>query len=352
MTEENTSSPSVTRIRPRTLVLAISGLLAILVTMFFVAYYRYTDSWFGHFVGERLPFPVVMLENDIIVESRVLAENVTSIKRFYESQDFGQVGIRVDFSTDEGKQRLKLRERDLLNKMLEDAVVKQLAQEAGIVITGEQARQDVDKRLQEYGSADKVETSIARLYGWTMRDFEEKVVLPSLYEEALAKKFEGEITNEKAKATIEAADKELKHNALFKAVVEKYSDGRTKTDGGDLGWFTLEDLAPELRSPVDVAKIGVPTNVIESSLGYHIILVEEVKNEDGKRLHHLRQVFVRKENFPDWLMEQIREHRVRVLLPDYQFDQGTGRIDFRSQAMKDFEAKLIANPDHDPLFFY
>lgn len=351
MAEESISSP-ISRIQPRTLALGITGLVIVIIVAIFVGYYRYSDSWFGQFIGTKFPFPVVMIGGDVVVQSGVLTENVASIKRFYESQDFGQMGIRVDFSTPEGEKRLKLRERDLLNKMLEDAVIKRLAKDAGIVINESQAREDVDKRMKEYGSTDKVEASIARLYGWTIRDFEEKVVLPSLYEEALAKKFEGQITNEKAKETIEAANKELKRNADFKAIVEKYSDGRTKADGGDLGWFTLEDLAPELRSAVDVAKLNVPTNVIESSLGYHILLVEEIKTEESKRLYHLRQVFVRKENFPDWLLERIREEEVRVLLPDYRFDNETGRIDFRSQEMKDFEAKLMANPDSDPLFFY
>lgn len=351
MAEESTSSP-ISRIQPRTLALGITGLVIVIIVAIFFGYYRYSDSWFGRFIGAKFPFPVVMIGGDVVVQSGVLTENVASIKRFYESQDFGQMGIRVDFSTPEGKKRLKLRERDLLNKMLEDAVIKRLAKDAGIVISESQAREDVDKRMKEYGSTDKVEASIARLYGWTLRDFEEKVVLPSLYEEALAKKFEGQITNEKAKDTIEVANKELKRNADFKATVEKYSDGRTKADGGDLGWFTLEDLAPELRSAVDVAKLNVPTNVIESSLGYHILLVEEIKTEENKRLYHLRQVFVRKENFPDWLIEQVKEQEVRVLLPDYHFDNETGRIDFRSQEMKDFEAKLMANPDSDPLFFY
>lgn len=345
-------SEPVKGIRPRTLVIAISILLLVLIGGLLAAYYRFADTWLGRTVGSRLPLPVVLVGNTVVVNSLELTENVSSIKRFYESQDFGQMGIRVDFTTADGQKRLKLRERDLLNKMLEDAMIAKLAREAGIIITEKTAREDVEKRLKEYGTADQVEASIARLYGWTMRDFEEKVVLPSLYEEALAKKFEAGVTNEKAKMSIEAASQELKRNADFAALVEKYSDGRTKTDGGDLGWFTLEELAPELRSPVDVAKVGVPTDVIESSLGYHILLVEETKQEEGKRLYHLRQIFVRKENFPDWLMDRLREQSIKVLLPEYFFDYATSRIDFRSPGMKEFEKKLLENPDSDPLFFY
>lgn len=352
--ETNTDvQPAVTkRIHPRTLVLGILGLVVIGIVALFVVYYRYTDSWFGRFIGERIPFPVIMVGQASVVDSRLLTENVASIKRFYESQDFSQMGIRVDFSTDEGKQRLKLRERDLLNKLLEDATIQKLAKDEGIVITHEVAREDVANRLKEYGAEDKVETTIARLYGWTLRDFEEKVVLPSLYEEALAKKFEARINNDDEKEKILAAEKELRRGTDFVSVVEKYSDGRTKENGGDLGWFLLEDLAPELRSAVDIAKLNTPTGMVESSLGYHILLVKETKVEDTKLLYHLSQVFVRKENFVDWLTDKIRSEPVRVLLSDYLFDPTTGRIDFRSQSMKDFEAKLRANPESDPLFFY
>lgn len=340
------------RIHPRTLVLGILGLAVVIIAALFIAYYRYPDTWFGRSLGTRIPFPVVVVGDDVIVNSRTLTANVASIKRFYESQDFGQLGIRVDFSTADGEKRLKLRERDLLNKMLEDATIQKLARAEGIVITADEARADVDQRLKEYGAADKVEATIARLYGWTLRDFEAKVVLPSLYEEALSKQFEGKVTNTAPKATIDAAVKELKQNHDFEAVVDQFSDGRTKGNGGDLGWFSLEDLAPELRSAVDTAKLGVPTNMLESSLGYHILLVKESKVEDGKRLYHLSQVFVRKENFVDWLMEKIRSEPVRVLLSDYAFDRETGRIDFRGETMKDFEAELRANPDNDPLFSY
>lgn len=352
MTENTNPTATSRRIHPRTLVLALGGLMVILITTLFVVYYRYTDTWLGQKLGMYIPFPVIIVNNEVIVDSQLLTENVASIRQFYESQDFSQMGIRVDFSTADGKKRLKLRERDLLNKLLEDAVIRQLAHQSGIVITEKEARADVEKRLKEYGTADKVEATLARLYGWTMHDFEEKVVLPSLYEEALTKKFEGEVTTEKSKETILAAEKELKRSGDFKAVVEKYSDGRTKGNGGDLGWFLLEDLAPELRGPVDVAKIDVPTDMIESALGYHILLVDDIKTEEGKRFYHLHQIFVRKENFPDWIIEQVRGQSVRVLLREYAFDREKGKIDFRSKEMKDFEEKLLADPNADPLFAY
>lgn len=350
--EENSSTPVQAKIHPRTLALGILGLVVVLITATFVVYYRYTDTWVGRMLGNRFPFPVVMVGKRPIVHSQELTQDVASIKRFYESQDFSQMGIRVDFSTDEGKKRLKLRERDLLNKMLEDATIEQLARDQGIVITEAEARADVDKRLKEYGAADKVESTIARLYGWTLRDFEAKVVLPSLYEEALSKKFESQVSYENSKKQIDEAVRELKRSGDFSAVVERYSDGRTKANAGDLGWFALEGLAPELRSAVDTAKVGVPTEMIESSLGYHILLIKETKIEDTQRLYHLSQVFVRKENFVDWLTEKIRGEPVKVLLSDYYFNSETGRIDFRSKDMKDFEEKLRANPDQDPLFFY
>lgn len=350
--EETSPVAQPSKIHPRTLVLGILGLCVILLTAVFVAYYRYTDTWVGRMLGTRFPFPVVVVGKSSIVNSRELTQNVASIKRFYESQDFSQMGIRVDFSTDEGKKRLKLRERDLLNKMLEDATIERLTREQGIVITEAEARADVEKRLKEYGAADKVESTIARLYGWTLRDFEAKVVLPSLYEEALSKKFESQVSYEASKKQIDEAAKELKRSGNFSAVVERYSDGRTKANEGDLGWFALEDLATELRGAVDTAKVGVPTDMVESSLGYHILLVKETKIEGNQRLYHLSQIFVRKENFVDWLIEKIRDEPVRVLLPDYSFNQETGRIDFRSKDMKDFEEKLRANPDQDPLFFY
>lgn len=350
--------PEVT-VRPRSsrreqlkLVLASLGIIMLSVMLVLVTVYKFPDSLVGSFLGRKIPFPLVLAGRDVAVTTKELAVNRAAIRRFYESQDFSQVGIRVDFSTDKGKKRLKMRERDLLNKMLEDRVIRRLAHDHGIIVNDDEVQAATTGKMKELGTTDKVEETLARLYGWTIADFQEKIVRPALYEGKLQPVFEKEVNQTEPRNQIDAAKQALQSGQSFDEVVQKFSQGETKNNGGKLGWFELEDLAPELRGPVDTAKLKVPTSVVESDLGFHILYVEDTKLEEGKRLYLLRQIFTRKSTFTDWLIEKIRTYPVSILSGDYEWNAKTGQIEFHSADMRNFEIELQKEAENDPSVLY
>ena len=315
--------------------------------------YKFPDTAFGQMFVSRFPFPMVLIGSDVAVTTSGLSENRKALRHFYESQDFSQVGMRVDFSTADGLKRLKLREKDLVNKMLEDAVIERLARERGIEVTQEEVDQETTVKLKELGTTDKVEQSLDRLYNWTIADFQQKIVRPAMYKETLYGEYQKEVDQSKPKEKITLAEKSLKEKKAFNEVARMYSEGETGTEGGDLGWFVLEDLAPELRSAVDNAKMNVPTAVIESGLGYHIMLVEETKVEDdGVRTYHLRQIFTRKVSFADWVAEKMRALPVSVLSSDYEWRADEARIEFRSEMLRQFERQIRENAESDPTVLF
>lgn len=324
--------------------------LVLVLSSVFVAY-ALPRSGAVESLVHRLPFPVVVVGYRSGISFRELSENLDSVKRFYENQDFSKIGLRVDFSTEDGKKRLKVREKEVLNKMLEDQAIVLLARKRGIFISQEMAHQGVARKLEEYGSAVQVKESLKRLYGWDLSAFEEKVVLPSLYEDKLKESFlkEADPTTG-AQKKIEKAAELLRQGSSFADVVKGYSDGQTAETGGDLGWFSLADLAPELRSPVAAQKVGVPGNVIESSLGFHIVLVDELKSEKGGQLYRIRQIFARKETFADWLSEQMKTLSIWVLAPEYRYDQATARIEFKDPVWQKYEEELYKKASGDPSF--
>lgn len=298
-----------------------------------------------------LPLPEVVVGYRSGITFRELSANLDSVKRFYENQDFSKIGLRVDFSTEDGKKRLKVREKEVLNKMLEDQAIVLLARKRGTFISQEVAHQNVTRKLEEYGSATQVKDNLKRLYGWDLADFEEKVVLPSLYEDKLKESFLKEVdpTNV-AQKKIEQAAELLRQGIPFADVVKQYSDGQTAQSGGDLDWFSLADLAPELRNPVTAQKVGVPGNVIESSLGFHIVLIDEQKDEKEGRLYRIRQIFARKETFADWLSEQMKTLPIWVLAPEYRYDKETARIEFKDPVWQKYEEDLYKKASGDPSF--
>lgn len=302
---------------------------------------------------DMMPYPVAIIGYSDGVSYRALAQNMASVKRFYEIQDFGKIGLRVDFSTTDGQLRFKVREKEVLNKMIEDEVVVRLSKERGIVVSPDEASQGISRKLEEYGNGEEVKDNLGRLYGWTLADFENKVVIPSLYQQKLEKSFLNEVdVSSLAKEKIGSAQAALRAGKSFDDVVKQYSEGRTAQDGGELGWFLLEDLASELRQPVSLQKIGVPGDVVESGLGFHIILVEEIKKEDSKQLYRLRQIFTRKTTFADFLSEKIRGLSVLIFSPDYQWNAGEARVEFRKQELRDFEKNLYEKADGDAAFLF
>jgi peptidyl-prolyl cis-trans isomerase C len=66
----------------------------------------------------------------------------------------------------------------------------------------------------------------------------------------------------------------------FSEAAKKYSEDTTAANGGDLGWKTRDGLDEKFADVVFSMNLGVMSGIIESSFGYHLILVEARHEED------------------------------------------------------------------------
>jgi peptidyl-prolyl cis-trans isomerase C len=107
--------------------------------------------------------------------------------------------------------------------------------------------------------------------------------MKKVYDEA-AKQIEGEQevharhilveTEDEAKA-IEA---ELKKGADFAELAKKKSKDPGASDGGDLGFFTKDQMVPEFSAAAFSLEPGKISDPVKSQFGWHIIKVEEKRN--------------------------------------------------------------------------
>ena len=331
------------------------GVLAahILLTSLAITYFAPRSAAWAETFAKRSPFPIALVGYREAIAYRELSSNMASIRNFYEQQDFSQIGLRVDFSTEDGQKRFRVREKEVLNKMIEDASLRILARRAGITVDREAADEGLSRKLEEYQSRENVEQELQRLYGWTLNDFREKVVIPSLYEAKLRERFEEEERPDmRGQDRIKEARAALKSGKDFAAVAREFSEGQTAAEGGELGWFRIEDLAQELRDPIRAQKIKVPGDIVESGLGYHIILVEETKKEKDVPLYRLKQIFTKKQLFPNWFSERMKTLQIYVLSPEYRWDAETARVEFRDEQMIKFERELLEKASGDAAFFF
>lgn len=342
----------IKNIKLTTLVSAIS-LLAVLV-FGGLALLTYQKPILGEensgFTDIKFSFlPAVVIDKTNLISLGDVEKNLIAMRKFYETQDYSTVGLRVDFTTEDGEKRLLIKERELLNKLIEDRFVMVLAKKNGILITPEEVAASLDEKLDEYGNRESVGQDLEKHYGWTMEDFKEEIVLPGIYRDKLAQKIDAqsEAVNGAAKMKIEKAQKELKEGIDFAVVAERNSDGSTAKNGGELGWVSADQITPELAVVLFGEKDLEEGSIIESSLGYHIVDVEEKKKDQGVDVLKIRQIFVRKETFASWMDTQIKNKSVWIMLGDFVWNSENASVGFADQKMRDFENAMMKNAQGD-----
>ncbi|HJT17378.1 MAG TPA: peptidylprolyl isomerase [Thermoanaerobaculia bacterium] len=63
----------------------------------------------------------------------------------------------------------------------------------------------------------------------------------------------------------------------FAQVARQYSEDAAGPNGGDLGWVTKGQLDPEFEKVAWDLRPGMPSGIVETKFGYHIILVDAKK---------------------------------------------------------------------------
>lgn len=333
---------SIEKVSVKTLVLSIAVVFIVAVAVLLGAIYTQRDIFENPAllsVAKVLHVPVVVIDTTHAISINTLAKNRDAMKKFYETQDYGQVGLRVDFSTEEGKKRLLVKERGILNKLLEDRAVQLIAKKEGIAITQAEINKRVSDALAESGSGKNIEEDLRTHYGMTLADFKEYIVLPDMYREKLSAQADQDFSGDNALAQEKAqkALDELNGGGDFGEIAKKYSQGASAAKGGEIGWVKKADVIPQLAEYVFSAKQPQQLQVVESDLGYHIAQVLEKKKSDNEDVVRIRQIFIRKKGFADWLDGQMQSMSVRVPLKGFMWDPEKKVILFSDPEMEKFE---------------
>lgn len=304
-----------------------------------------------------LPYPVAIIDGNQIITTKTLIADTESIRHFYESQDFSSAGMRIDFSTEEGGLRLKIKEKEVLDKLIEDAIIKKTANKYGIIVSKEDVEREMTALADENGSLEVLETNLKNLYGWDLEQFKKKVISSQIY---LKKMIDYYIEKEKNSGeewnqVQEAREKIAEDGSNFCEIVKSYSKGETADNCGEIGWFQEQHLEPEIASVVLKMKVGEVSDVIKSSLGYHIVLLDEIKQseKDGSKINEikLKQIFINNGGFVKWMKENKKKHNIWVPTKDYRWNQDGASIKFQNNQLETKEHQLRIKSEGDPIFY-
>src|SRR5271170_3809866 len=107
--------------------------------------------------------------------------------------------------------------------------------------------------------------------------------MKKVYDEA-AKQIEGEQEVHARHILVETEDEakaveaELKKGADFAELAKKKSKDPGAADGGDLGFFTKDQMVPEFSTVAFALEPGKISDPVKSQFGWHVIKVEEKRN--------------------------------------------------------------------------
>src|SRR4030088_766199 len=85
-----------------------------------------------------------------------------------------------------------------------------------------------------------------------------------------------------------AVEDELKKGADFAELAKKKSKDPGASDGGDLGFFTKDQMVPEFSTVAFSLEPGKISDPVKSQFGWHVIKVEEKRNRKAPHFDQVR----------------------------------------------------------------
>ena len=118
---------------------------------------------------------------------------------------------------------------------------------------------------------------------------------------------------EKVRKKAEAVLKMAKAGKDFAELAKKYSEGPTKSKGGDLGYFSRGMMVKPFEDAAFALKKGQISDLVRTQFGYHIIKVEDIKKARTKSL--------------DEVKDEIRKILTENKCKDLAYDKGLSLLD-------------------------
>ena len=234
-----------------------------------------------------------------------------------------ELNIHLDRVATQGRQisgdQLAALKKDILDGLIEREVLYQESQKAGIKIDDKKIDEQLADIKKRFPSEAEFQTALSKmklsenevkmqiLRGLAIRALIEqqiasKIVItetetrayydsnpqmfkkpPQVKASHILIKFDAgadETQKAEARKKIEAVQQKVKAGGDFAELAKEYSEGPSKTRGGDLGFFRRGQMVKPFEDAAFAMKPNEVSEIVETRFGYHLIKVYEIKSEE------------------------------------------------------------------------
>jgi hypothetical protein len=268
------------------IILVTTTLFILSVVGFFtyctLALYKFkTNSTFLYRVTQVIPFPIARAGGDFVAYENYLFE-LRRYTHYYENQQ------KTNFDDPKNKGQLENYKQVALEKVVNDAYVKQLARQHNVSVSDKEVNTQIEivRKQNRLGGSDKVFADVLKDYwGWSVDDFRR-----SLRQQLLAQKLVAALDTATADRAQAALD-QLKGGADFAAVAKQYSDDPdTREKGGEFGYpidRTTRNINPQTTDELFRLQPGQFSDIITVGTSLQIVKNIEVNGDKVRAAHIL-----------------------------------------------------------------
>lgn len=270
----------------RVVIISISLLIAVIVgfTVYcLLALYKFhSSSMFIYRITQVIPFPVAKAGPRYVAYENYLFE-LRHYIHYYQTQQ------RVDFDSESGRQQLAEFRKRALDRVVDYAYVKELAQKHNISVTDAELNDAIHlvRTQNRLGSNDQVfEDVLKEFWGWSVNDFKRE-----LRQQMLAQKVVSTLdtkTHERANQ----AYQRLQSGEDFAAVAKATSDDPASRDnGGNYGFAISQsdrNLPPAVIDAMFKLNVNETSKIINTGNGLEIV---KLLQKDGTKVQAAHIVF-------------------------------------------------------------
>lgn len=233
-----------------------------------------STSMFLYRVTQVIPFPVARVGSDFVAYENYLFE-INHYTHYYKNQQ------QLDFDSDAGQRQLKEFKKRALEKVVNDAYIKEIAQQKAISVSNQEVDQEISTvRSQNRlgGSDQEFEAVLKDFWGWTVDDFKR-----SLRQQLLNQKVLSALDTSAHDRANDAYDKLQSGKDFQKLASEISEDPSTRPNGGEFGFRiekTNRDISASVVDGLFKLKPGEYSKPIDA--GYGVEIVKNIEQKDDK----------------------------------------------------------------------